>query len=41
LESIRNYIARDNPEAARRIIARIEQATRRLETFPYTQSLKT
>ena len=36
LESIRSYIARDDPEAARRVIARIEQAVRRLETFPYS-----
>jgi toxin ParE1/3/4 len=36
LESIRNYIARDNPEAARRVVARIEQTANRLESFPYS-----
>jgi toxin ParE1/3/4 len=36
LEAIRIYIARDNPDAARRVIERIEQATSRLESFPYS-----
>jgi toxin ParE1/3/4 len=36
LETIRAYIAQDNPEAARRVIARIGQSASRLETFPYS-----
>jgi plasmid stabilization system protein ParE len=36
LEAVRTYIARDNPDAARRVIERIEQAARRLENFPYS-----
>ena len=36
LETIRNYIAKENPEVARRVVARIAQAARRLETFPYS-----
>jgi plasmid stabilization system protein ParE len=36
LESVRTFIARDNPEAAARVIARIEQAANRLTEFPYS-----
>jgi toxin ParE1/3/4 len=36
LEAIHTYIARDNPDAARKVVARIEQAARRLENFPYS-----
>ena len=36
LESIRTYITRDNPEAARRVIARIERCAERLASFPYS-----
>ena len=36
LESIRTYIARDNPDAARRVLGRIEQVANRLENFPYS-----
>jgi toxin ParE1/3/4 len=36
LEAIQTYIARDNPDAARRVVERIEQAARRLENFPYS-----
>jgi toxin ParE1/3/4 len=36
LESIRAYIARDNPNAARRVVERIEQVAGRLENFPYS-----
>jgi toxin ParE1/3/4 len=34
LEAIRNYVARDDPNAARRLVARIEQAASRLENYP-------
>ena len=36
LKSIHKYIAKDNPDAARRVVARIRQATGRLENFPYS-----
>jgi toxin ParE1/3/4 len=36
LESIHVYIARDNPDAARRVVERIVQVTGRLENFPYS-----
>lgn len=36
LESISEYIRRDNPAAARRVIARIRSATRRLSRFPWS-----
>jgi len=36
LEAIRTYIAQDNPDAAQKVVARIEQAARRLESFPYS-----
>lgn len=36
LESIRSYIARDNSAAAERVVARIKQATTRLENYPYS-----
>jgi toxin ParE1/3/4 len=36
LESIRSYIANDNPEAAQRVVARIKEAISRLEGFPYS-----
>jgi toxin ParE1/3/4 len=36
LESIHSYIARGDPEAARRVIARIERCTGRLEQLPYS-----
>jgi toxin ParE1/3/4 len=39
LEAIRTYIARDNPDAARRVVERIEQATSRLENFPHSGRL--
>jgi plasmid stabilization system protein ParE len=38
LELIRAYIARDNPNAARRVVERIEQVAGRLEIFPCVQS---
>jgi addiction module RelE/StbE family toxin len=34
LESIRGYIARDNPAAARKVATRIKDATSRLKDFP-------
>jgi toxin ParE1/3/4 len=36
LEAIHSYIAKDNPEAANRVVARIRQATERLESFPFS-----
>jgi toxin ParE1/3/4 len=36
LEAIHAYIARDDPEVARRVIARIAYSTGRLENFPYS-----
>jgi toxin ParE1/3/4 len=35
LEAIRSYIARDDLEAARRVIARIKRSAERLENFLY------
>lgn len=34
LQSIRDYIAKDSPTAARKLSQRIEDAVRRLESFP-------
>jgi toxin ParE1/3/4 len=34
LESIRDYIARDNPSAARKVAARIKDSINRLINFP-------
>jgi len=34
LESIREYIARDNPTAARKVAARIKESIQRLFSFP-------
>jgi toxin ParE1/3/4 len=39
LESIHKFIARDNPEAANRVVVRIRQAASRLENFPYSGRL--
>ena len=36
LETIHSYIARDNPEVARRVIARIEECSGRLANLPYS-----
>jgi toxin ParE1/3/4 len=36
LESISAYIARDNPVAAARVVARIVQSLNRLDRFPYS-----
>jgi addiction module RelE/StbE family toxin len=36
LQDIRTYIARDNPDAAQKVVARIEQAIGRLEYYPYS-----
>ncbi|MGH6670782.1 MAG: type II toxin-antitoxin system RelE/ParE family toxin [Xanthobacteraceae bacterium] len=36
LEAIRSYIARDNPDAANHVVARIRQATERLKSFPFS-----
>jgi toxin ParE1/3/4 len=36
LEAIRRYIVDFDANAADRVVARIEQATRRLEDFPYS-----
>jgi toxin ParE1/3/4 len=36
LESIRKYISQDNPLAAERVVARIQQSTARLQWFPYS-----
>jgi toxin ParE1/3/4 len=36
LEAIRNYIGKFDVDAADRVIARIQQATTRLENFPYS-----
>jgi toxin ParE1/3/4 len=36
LQDIRTYIARENPVAAERVVARIAQAASRLENFPYS-----
>jgi len=36
LEAIHKYIAKDNLDAANRVVARIRQATSRLENFPYS-----
>jgi toxin ParE1/3/4 len=34
LESIRNYIAKDNPPAARKVATRIKESVNRLVSFP-------
>jgi len=34
LESIRDYIAKDSPQAARKVAVRIREAADRLATFP-------
>ena len=36
LEVIRTYIARDDAEAARRVVARIDRSVERLANFPYS-----
>jgi toxin ParE1/3/4 len=36
LEAIRSYVARFDLNAADRVVARIQQATTRLENFPYS-----
>jgi toxin ParE1/3/4 len=36
LEVIRNYIARDDADAARRVVAQIEYSAKRLINFPYS-----
>jgi toxin ParE1/3/4 len=36
LQRIHDYIARDSPVAARRIIERIRESTSRLTNFPYS-----
>jgi addiction module RelE/StbE family toxin len=36
LKSIRDYIAKDNPTAARKVAARIKEATNRLMNFPFS-----
>jgi toxin ParE1/3/4 len=36
LEAIRVYIARDDPEVARRVILRVERSAERLASFPYS-----
>jgi plasmid stabilization system protein ParE len=36
LEQIHSFIAKENPVAARRVVERIGQALRRLESFPYS-----
>jgi toxin ParE1/3/4 len=36
LEAIHSYIAKDNLDAADRVVARIKQATARLEGFPFS-----
>jgi toxin ParE1/3/4 len=36
LEAIRNYIAKFDVNAANHVVARIQQATTRLENFPYS-----
>jgi toxin ParE1/3/4 len=36
LDAIRRYIAKDNLQAAEAVVARIHDATSRLESFPYS-----
>jgi toxin ParE1/3/4 len=36
LEAIRDYIAQDNPQAAKHVIERIEHSTARLATLPFS-----
>jgi toxin ParE1/3/4 len=36
ISEIHRYIARDNPYAAKRVVAAIEEATGQLEEFPYS-----
>jgi toxin ParE1/3/4 len=36
LESISDYISRDNPNAARKVITKIEQSLQRLNRFPFS-----
>jgi toxin ParE1/3/4 len=36
LEVIKNYIARDDADAARRVVAQIEYSVKRLINFPYS-----
>lgn len=36
LAAIRNYIGREDEDAARRVIARIEHSVERLSNFPYS-----
>jgi toxin ParE1/3/4 len=36
LEAIHRYIAKDNMDAANRVVARITQATALLESFPFS-----
>lgn len=36
LQGIYDYIARDNPKAAEKVVERIREATSRLSSFPYS-----
>ncbi|MGO9698976.1 MAG: type II toxin-antitoxin system RelE/ParE family toxin [Xanthobacteraceae bacterium] len=36
LDAIRSYIAKNNLQAAEAVVARIQDATSRLESFPYS-----
>jgi toxin ParE1/3/4 len=36
IATIHEYISRDNPQAARRVVAAIERSTDRLTLFPYS-----
>jgi plasmid stabilization system protein ParE len=36
LTSIYNYIAKDNPKAARNVVESIRRVTKRLEKYPYS-----
>lgn len=36
LEAIHSYLAKDNPDTANRVVARIRQAIVRLESFPFS-----